>query len=186
MFNLADNWFYWLMLAGAVIVPLLLLVLYSRRTLRGVHLQLYVMGVAIGLLWEVPLHFLGPRYQADSIYIMHMEWPLLPITQPVTAAIWDGMFFLLCLLAVRLILPQPHFTRLRWSEFVTVAVCGGVSALLVEVLATSVAWSYVPRVWNPALFYIDAHPVTAMPVLIWLAVSGLFYVITVRVLGRST
>lgn len=185
MFNLPDNWFYGLMLAGAVIFPSLLLGLYLRRTLRYVHVRLYVIGVVIGLLWEVPLHFLGPRYQDNPVYVSHMDWPFLPITQPLAAAVWDGTFFLACLLAVCVLLPKPHFDRFRWSEFGVFVICGVVLALLVEVLATSIAWSYVPRVWNPVIFDVAGHPITALPGLIWLIVSGIFYWITLSQLQNS-
>lgn len=185
MFNVPDNWFYWLMLAGAVVFPVLLLGLYRRQTLRGVYLRLFVSGVMIGLLWEVPLHFLGPRYQENPVYISHIDWPLPPITQPLAAAVWDGGFFLACLFAVVVLLPEPHFTRFRWSEFGVFVFCGAGSALLVEIFATSIAWSYVPQVWNPAIFDVAGHPITALPVLIWLVFSGIFYWITLSLLKTS-
>jgi len=90
-----------------------------------------------------------------------MDWPFLPITRPLAAAAWDGAFFLACLFAVCVLLPKPHFDRFRWSELGVFILCGVVSALLVEMLATSIAWSYVPHVWNPVIFDVAGHPVTA-------------------------
>ena len=182
MSHLLENWFYWLMLAGGIGFPVSLLVLYHVHILHRAHIKLFGIGVGIGLLWELPLHFLGPHYQSEPIYVSHMDWPLLPIMQPLVAAMWDGMFFISCILLVQFVLQEPHFTRFKWSEILLFVICGGVSALMVEIIATPIAWSYVPQVWNPALFYVSGHPVVALPILIWFPAVAVFYYITLRIM----
>lgn len=80
---------------------------------------------------------------------------------------------------------EPHLVRFRWSELAVLLVWGSVFELVVELSASGVAWVYIPRWWNPALFQFRGADITLMPQLIWIAAPIVFYLVALAIRRRA-
>lgn len=148
-------------------------------------IQLFWLGVAIGLTWEIPI-FLSAILATDPIIGFLREPPLHPIVFMVAHAFWDGGLFLLGLALVRALCAHPVLAGFRWSELAVFILWGQVSALAVEVISVlNQGWFYHGgRPWNPVLFHVAGHPITLVPQLIWLAAPVVYYLAALRLTGR--
>lgn len=165
--------FYWGMLLGAIAIAGGIILI--RPKLNQFVWRCFWIGVAFGLCWEIPLHFLGPRHSTDPLYVNHADWPVLPIIQPFAAAIWDGALFLAGVALLLFIFRKRRLDRFRWRELLVLVLWGVSSALMVEVVAAGVAWSYVPQPWNPLLFEVNDAPITLFPPLLWALLPAIYY-----------
>jgi hypothetical protein len=174
--------FYWLDLAIGYATPLLVWSLYRRARLSRPVWQLFWIGCALGLTWEVPVFVLS----AHDTGVPLLGWVRpLPLPYPVfllAHTLWDGGLLLVGLWLLRLLAPAPQLARFRWRELGVLLAWGQASALAVEVSSTaSDGWAYLPRYWwNPTLFAVGGHPVTLLPLLVWLAAPVAFYAIALR------
>ncbi|MCA9912946.1 MAG: hypothetical protein KC496_06340 [Anaerolineae bacterium] len=152
-----------------------ILMLWLMGRLSTTLLRLFVVGCLIGTLWEFPLHFLGPEYSDNPIYIQLTEFPLLPILQPALHCLWDGAIFLVGIGLVWRPTPAPHFSRFRWDELAVLMLWGLGSAIVVELVGSMGGWIYVESWWNPALFWVNSGAITLLPLMIWLVAPMVFY-----------
>ena len=162
-------------LAIGIGLPLLLTCLRVSGRISGATWRWFWMGAAIGLLWEVPLHFAGPYYHTNPLWVNLTPWPLPPLLQPVIHALWDGGIFLVGVGLVRLVCRSPHFIHFRAREVLVLVLWGVGSALVVELSANGTSWLYHARPWNPVLFTLGGVPYTALPIIIWMIAPLLFY-----------
>ncbi|UCE86755.1 MAG: hypothetical protein JSU66_03190 [Deltaproteobacteria bacterium] len=149
-------------------------------------LQLFWLGVAIGLTWEVPL-FLSTIFASEPIVGFLREPPVHPGVFMIAHAFWDGGLFLVGLGLVRAACPHPVLARFRWPEMVVFALWGQLSALAVEVSSVlNQGWVYHGgHAWNPVLFHLAGHPITVLPQLIWLAAPIAYYLCALRIVRPS-
>jgi hypothetical protein len=149
-------------------------------------IQLFWLGVVIGLTWEVPL-FLSMIFASDPIVGFIREPPLHPIVFMFAHAFWDGGLFLLGLAFIRALCADPVLARFRWPEIAVFILWGQVSALAVEVSSVlNQAWVYHgAHPWNPVLFQVAGHPITLVPQLIWLAAPVAYYLGALRITRRA-
>ncbi len=170
-----EQLFQWGDIAVALALPLALFALFRFGRIGRFVWVMFWIGVAIGLTWELPLHFAGPEHSSTPVFELISAWPLPPILQPLLHASWDGGIFLMGMLLVKHLCREPQFVRFRWSELAVLLVWGTLSELAVELSASGVAWSYIPKSWNPALFQFRGADITLMPQLIWVAAPIVFY-----------
>lgn len=180
-----NNVFQWGDLAVGFALPIILFGLYRFRRISRFTWIMFWFGVVIGLTWELPLHFAGPEYSSSPVYELMTPWPTYPILQPILHASWDGGIFLVVMFLVHHICKEPHFVRFRWSELAVLLVWGSVFELVVELSASGVAWVYIPRWWNPALFQFRGADITLMPQLIWIAAPIVFYLVALAIRRRT-
>ena len=147
---------------------------------------LFWLGVAVGLTWEVPL-FLSAISAENPIVGFLREPPLHPAVFMIAHAFWDGGLFLVGLALVRALCAHPVLASFRWSELAVFTAWGQASALAVEVVSVlNRGWFYpAGHAWNPLLFHVDGHPITALPQLIWLAAPLVYYVFALRLIRRA-
>jgi len=148
--------------------------------------QLFWLGVAIGLTWEVPI-FLSAILAASPVVVFLHPPPLHPLWFMVSHSFWDGGLFLAGVLILRAAFGAAALQRFRWAELGVFVLWGQASELLVEITSVSGGlWAYVGTCsWNPALFEWRGHPITLLPQLIWLAAPVAYYLLAVRLVGRS-
>jgi hypothetical protein len=146
--------------------------------------RLFWLGVAIGLTWEIPI-FLSAILSSDPIVGFLREPPFHPLLFMVAHAFWDGGLFLAGVALVQAVCAKPVLVVFRWQELAVLILWGQVSELAVETISVlNQAWVYSDEhAWNPVLFHVAGHPITAVPQLIWLAAPVVYYLCVLR-LGR--
>ena len=139
-------------------------------------IRLFWLGVAIGLTWEIPI-FLSAVFAANPVVGFLREPPLHPFVFMVAHAFWDGGLFLAGLALVRALCRHPVLTSFRWPELAVLILWGQASELAVEIVSVlNQGWVYDGgQAWNPVLFQVAGHPITAVPQLIWLAAPVAYY-----------
>jgi len=162
---------------------------HFRKRSDPVHaliVRLFWLGVAIGLLWEVPI-FLSAIFAADPVVGFLREPPLHPIVFMFAHTLWDGGLFLLGLALVRTLCGDPVLARFRWSEIVVFILWGQFSALAVEIVSVlNQGWFYHGgHAWNPVLFHLDRHPITLVPQLVWLAAPIVYYLAALHLIRQA-
>lgn len=157
-------------------LPIYVHLRHRSRPDAALVIQLFWLGVAIGLLWEIPI-FLSAILASDPIVGFLREPPLHPIVFMVAHAFWDGGLFLLGLALVRALCGDPVLVGFRWRELGVLILWGQASALAVEVVSVlNRGWFYhAGHAWNLVLFHVAGHPITLVPQLIWLAAPIVYY-----------
>jgi hypothetical protein len=122
-----------------------LFIAYKRADNGRFLWQMFWVGFALGLTWELTFHLLGPEYSDSPLYLNLTMWPLPPITQPLLHASWDSGIFLIGVWLIRRLCPAPQFERFRWRELAVLFLWGIGSALLVEMSASGSGWEYLPQ-----------------------------------------
>ncbi len=152
----------------------------------GRIIQLFWLGVAIGLTWEIPI-FLSAIFASDPIVGFLREPPLDPFVFMVAHSFWDGGLFLLGLTFVGALCAHPVLARFRWPELAVLILWGQVSEFAVEIVSVlNQGWVYHGgRAWNPVLFHVAGHPLTLVPQLIWLAAPIVYYLLALRLMRRG-
>jgi hypothetical protein len=147
--------------------------------------QLFGVGSALGAVWEGGLLLVAPRLTEAPLYSVAVEMPF-PLVHVVSHSFWDGLLFLAGVLLVERLLEGPHFRRFRWRDLGVLVAWGQLQSLVVEVTAILTGiWVYHPGPWNPALFPVGEHAITAWPQLIWLVAALVFYRCCLAVYGRA-
>jgi len=138
--------------------------------------RLFWLGVVIGLTWEVPI-FISASFATNPIIDFVREPPLHPLVFMIAHAFWDGGLFLAGLALVQALSARPVLSAFRWRELVVLTLWGQTSALAVEVVSVvNDAWVYDgDRPWNPVLFSVSGHPITALPQIVWLVAPVAYY-----------
>jgi hypothetical protein len=169
--------FYLIDLLVGYSMPVFVYGLYRVRVVTKVTWQLFWVGAAIGLLWEVPIFVLS----AEATPYPIIEWinplPYHYLIFMLCHTLWDGGLFLAGMLLVCLLSSPPRFERFSFRELFMFLCYGQVSALLVELASTfSDGWVYLHGYWwNPTLFLFNGHPITLLPQLVWFVAPVLFY-----------
>jgi hypothetical protein len=156
--------------------PILFYLLYRTGRIDRFLWHFYWIGVAVGLLWEIPIFVLSG--EATSL-------PLVTWTRPIPAhyavfmishSLWDGLLFAAGVQLVQKACRAPHFARFSFPEFAVLFLWGQATELLVELSATwNDAWSFVENSWNPVLFLNNGHNIALLMQLIWGAAVVLYY-----------
>ena len=70
--------------------PLLFIVLYKKQKISVELLNLYFLGVFVGLSWEIPFALAG-----KSFHLILIDWPIdLPLVRNITYSFIDGLIFI--------------------------------------------------------------------------------------------
>lgn len=153
----------------------------KKRAVDRVLWNLYCLGAAIGLLWEIPIFVLSAGKSNMPLIVWKTQLPA-PIGIFIVAhTLWDGLLFLLGVCLIFKINPDTRLDAFKWKELSAFIVWGEISALLVEVSSTlNNGWSYLEYSWNPVLFKIKGQNITALPQIIWFFAPVFFYCIMTR------
>jgi len=180
-FAILETHFFTIDLLVGFSLPAYLHLRNRSRSDAGRIIQLFWLGVAIGLTWEIPI-FLSAIFATDPIVGFLREPPLHPIVFMVAHAFWDGGLFLLGLTLVQALCARPVLAGFRWPEIAVLILWGQVSELAVEVISVlNQGWFYHGgHAWNPVLFHVAGHPITLVPQLIWLAAPVVYYLSALR------
>lgn len=158
----------------------------SRSDGDGI-VRLFWIGVAIGLVWEIPL-FLSAIFAANPVVEFIREPPLHPSIFMLAHAFWDGGIFLAGIALVRALCASPILSRFRWQELAILLLWGQLSELAVEAVSVlNQAWVYGDaHAWNPVLFRVAGHPITLVPQLIWLVAPVVYYLCALHLTRRMS
>ena len=178
--------YYWMDLAVAAAVPLLILVLRLSGKAGPRLVRQFWLGAAVGLTWEVPI-FVGSC--ATEAYRTIAYITPLPLHWSVFLAAhtsWDGGLFVLGCLLVRGLFGAGAMRSWDWRQLSVFIAYGQVQALAVELSSVmSSGWYYLDLAWNPAVMTVNGHNVSLLQQEFWLVGSVLFYVIWLRLEARQ-
>jgi hypothetical protein len=175
------KWLFVVDVALGFAIPTVLYFLRRAGRLPYLAWPAYWLGMSIGLVWELALHYTGPRYAAAPSYVNLTRFPMTPLMQPFAQARWHGGLFVAGLLLVHRLVPPPHWRRFRWRELLVLLAWGQVQGLAMELTAAQAGlWTLVPHPWNPALFRCGAGQITLLPRLVWLIAPVVFYLGALR------
>ena len=161
--------------------PLVLYLLVRTGHAERFLWRLFWLGALVGLTWEIPIFVLSGEDTALPIITWIRPLPAHYTVFLVCHSLWDGLLFVLGVLLTKAICRPPHFARFRWRELAVLFVWGQVSALLVEMSSTlNDAWIYVDHPWNPELFYVDGHAITALIQWVWMVAAVAYYLVVLR------
>jgi hypothetical protein len=167
--------FHALDLIIGISIMILVVSLILLQRIDSFHLTLFIIGCLVGTLWELPLHFAGPRYSDNPIYTAITPFPLTPVLQPLLHCIWDGAIFMIGVWLVEQATPGPNFEQFQWGELLVLIAWGISSAIVVECAGTMGGWVYAVRRWNPVLFRFNGQNITLLPIAIWGLAPVVFY-----------
>lgn len=181
-----EEYFFTIDLVVAVSLPLFVHLSKRSDPAHGYVVRLFWLGVAVGLLWEVPI-FLSASFATDPVIGFLREPPLHPIVFMFAHALWDGGLFLAGIALVRTVCGDPVLATFRWPELAVLTLWGQVSAIAVEVVSVlNQGWFYhAGHAWNPVLFHLGGHPLTIVPQLVWLAAPVVYYFAALRLLREA-
>jgi len=169
------SWLFW----GDAVLALLFGPLIWRQ--GPLARRLFGVGVLLGLAWEIPLYLGGPEFRSDPLYQLLAPLPFPAWWLPLLHSLWDGALFYLGVRLMSRGIDPNQITRFTLG----MVAFGLSSALLVELTGAMGLWHYWPRSWNPALFYWLGHPITALPLAIWLVAPILFCGLTIGWLQKG-
>lgn len=171
-----------LSLVFGLLVPVLLLVGYQQSFLTRLHLELFMLGTALGLVWEFGFHLADMHVVTAPIFSIHVSVPVPWFVQAVSYSLWDGLLFLVGLWLIQALQSGPAFSRFRWRELGILVLWGQFQSLVVELSAIlGGLWTYHTAWWNPGLFAVGDGTITVLPQLIWLVAMGVFYGTCLRI-----
>lgn len=180
------NYFYIIDLLVGFSLPVYIHVSNRSRPDSAAIIRLFWLGVAIGLVWEIPI-FLSAVLATNPIIGFLSEPPLHPLIFMIAHALWDGGIFLAGIALVQALCARPVLTSFRWQELAVLILWGQFSALAVEVVSVlNEGWVYSDaHDWNPVLFHVAGHPITTVPQLIWLAAPVAYYLCILSLVRRA-
>lgn len=153
--------------------------LIQRKWMPAWTAPAYMLGVMIGLLWELPIFYLSGTQSSlaliDIPTALLIPWPILMVCH----TLWDGLLFLIGMLLAARVAPDKSVARLPPISFAVFLLWGQISAFAVELSSiVSGGWEYFDHWWwNPVFFRIGDSPVTAMPQMIWLFAPFLYWLL---------
>ena len=176
--------FYWFVYFSGIIICITVFMLYKTNYIDNFTWYLYWIGFAIGLCWEIPLSIADDYSPYPPVtYLASAPFPLpfSTIAIMITTSLWDGGLFLLGLIFVKILCPEPHYNRFKGKELGVLIVYGQASELMVELISTtSGGWEYNVYWWNPLLFIFNGHNITLLPQLIWLIAPIIYYFLIIK------
>ncbi len=175
-------------------LPICVHVAARGRPWGGRPVELFWLGVVVGLTWEVPL-FLSAAYGSTPVLELLGAAPAHELVFLVSHALWDGGLFLAGVWLVQIVagrasgagsIWQSALRELRWRDFAVLVLYGQASELLVEVIGIAGGmWSYVlPHPANVGFAELLGHPLTLLPQGIWLVAPMVYYVAAVGLARR--
>jgi hypothetical protein len=174
--------FYWVDLAIALAIPVLVNALFAAHKISKFSWVMFWVGCTIGALWEIPFYFIGPGFLADPLYVIKAPLPYPLFLLHCLHCFWDGGLLMIGVWLVHKICRAPYFTRFKFQELLVLLVWGGLQELAVELTSTgSSGWAFVPHWWNPAMFQFNGSAITLLPQLIWVAAPVIFYFVALKV-----
>lgn len=160
-------------MAVAAAVPLGAAVLFAARVISRREVYFLVLGVFIGMIFELFLSFMGPGFISFK-----MEWPLPREAIFVCHALWDGGLFMGGYALAWLILRRPRgemCAAFDWRELAIMTAWGAASSVAVELVGNGVMWEYHPQKWNPVWLTAGGRGYTVFIQVVWLVVPAVFY-----------
>lgn len=162
--------------------------LWARREREpngGRDWRAFLLGCALGLLWEVPVFTLS----------VHSPWPMIHWVRPLPApypvflvahTFWDGLLFVAAVWGAERLFGNGAFGRFRVAELAWLVAWGQFTSVLVEVSSVlHDGWIYVAGyAWNPTLATLAGRPLTLWPQVPWLVAPVVFYAFALRTRGR--
>lgn len=162
--------------------PIIVFALTRLKLIPKSMWPLFWVGVLLCSTWEFAYHFTGPVYSQTPSYTQGTPFPLHPLLQPLFHSFGDGGLLLIGTALVWRLCPKPHFDGFKLAELAVLIAWGVFQALVIEWIAYSSpdAWSYTVYPWNPVIGEMNGHPLTLIPMLVWIYAPIAFYLIAIR------
>ncbi len=167
--------------------PLLVTALFRTGRISRFTWELFWLGCAIGLTWEIPMFVLSAEDTGMAVLRWERALPLPYGVFLVSHTLWDGGLFLVGVQLIRKLCKAPHFRAFSGRELAVLMVWGQLSELAVELSSTfNDGWVFLEGYWwSPTLFRVGDHPITLMPQLVWFAAPIAFYLAALRLRARA-
>jgi hypothetical protein len=166
-------------IAAVILIAIVLLFVFKKIT--KFVLYLFLLGFAIGLLWEIPLGL--ARELEIPIATFSGSRPIAPFPiHGIIHSIWDGGIFLIGVGFIRLYSKENYFSNFNIKELIILEIWGQIQSLIIEISSIlGGGWEYIPCWWNPCLFWMNGHAFTLFPQLVWFFAAMLFYFIAIKI-----
>lgn len=178
--------FYWFDITLAGLIPLVVLALIQTDCIDSIYGRGFVLGCGLGLLWELPLHFLGPSYTETPLFTHAAPWPLHPLGQPFLHSLWDGGLLVTGLGLAVALRGSAVLQSIDTRAIAILTAWGLGTELIVEWLAAGRGWSWIPRPYSPTLFSVRGEPVLLLPILVWAVAPAIYYLLFVPLYTSTT
>ena len=134
--------------------------------------QLFIIGILIGFLWEIPFGLAG-----DSFHLILINWPIdIPLARNITYSFIDSLIFLIGVFLARLVLKDFNFLyQFNCKALAIMVFWGSFSEFLIDLNGNGKLWLFIENWYNPVFISIKNNDLTIIPQLIWLFAPILYY-----------
>ena len=88
---LTANQMMWIAFTVGSLAPIIFYVLYKYGSLSKRIFRLFIIGICVGLLWEIPFGLTG-----ESFHLILVDWPIdIPLARNINYAFLDSLIFLM-------------------------------------------------------------------------------------------
>ena len=157
--------------------PLLFIVLYKKQKISVELLNLYFLGVFVGLSWEIPFALAG-----KSFHLILIDWPIdLPLVRNITYSFIDGLIFIVgVFLAKKFLKTNDFLYRFNSKALFIMIFWGSFSEFLVDLNGSGKLWLFIENWYNPVFITINGNGLTIIPQLIWFVAPIVYYFLILK------
>jgi hypothetical protein len=102
---LTANQMMWIAFTVGSSAPIIFYVLYKYGYLSKRIFRLFIIGICIGLLWEIPFGLTG-----ESFHLILVDWPIdIPLARNINYAFLDSLIFLIGIFFCNIILKNDDY-----------------------------------------------------------------------------
>ena len=151
--------------------PIIFFILYYFGFISKMF-QLFIIGILIGFLWEIPFGLAG-----DSFHLILINWPIdIPLARNITYSFIDSLIFLIGVFLARLVLKDFNFLyQFNYKALAVMVIWGSFSEFLIDLNGNGKLWLFIENWYNPVFISINNNDLTIIPQLIWLFAPILYY-----------
>ena len=174
---LTANQMMWIAFTVGSSAPIIFYVLYKYGYLSKRIFRLFIIGICIGLLWEIPFGLTG-----ESFHLILVDWPIdIPLARNINYAFLDSLIFLMGIFFCNIILKNDDYLeKFNSKALLIMIVWGSVSEFLIDLNCNGKLWLFIENWYNPVFITINGNNMTMIPQLIWLIAPFLYYISILR------
>ena len=162
--------------------PIIFFLLYQLGYVSKKIITLFIIGICVGLTWEIPFAFAG-----DSFHLILVDWPIdLPLVRNINYAFLDSLIFLIGIFLCNTILKSDSYLyTFNSNALLIMIIWGSISEFLVDLNCSGKLWVFLENWYNPVFITINGNNLTILPQLIWLVAPIVYYFAVLRIFKKS-
>ena len=151
---------------------------YKKQKISVELLNLYFLGVFVGLSWEIPFALAG-----KSFHLILIDWPIdLPLVRNITYSFIDGLIFIVgVFLAKKFLKTNDFLYRFNSKALFIMIFWGSFSEFLVDLNGIGKLWLFIENWYNPVFITINGNGLTIIPQLIWFVAPIVYYLSLIHI-----